>query len=123
MLPGRLRVAVNTLGFIAEDRRQAADRMFPAWAEVMTRIGRERGWPPVDRAQFDAACSPRGALVVGSPEQVADKLIQHHRWFGHQRTLLQLSVGSLPHGELMRSIELYATEVVPRVRRALGEDA
>ena len=65
----------------------------------------------------------RGALVVGSPEQVADKLIQHHRWFGHQRTLLQLSVGSLPHGELMRSIELYATEVVPRVRRALGEDA
>ena len=121
--PGRLRVAVNTLGFIAEDGRQAAERMFPAWAEVMTRIGRERGWPPVDRAQFDAACSPRGALVVGSPKQVADKLIQHHRWFGHQRTLLQLSVGSLPHGELMRSIELYATEVVPRVRRALGEDA
>ena len=121
--PGRLRVAVNTLGFIADDGRQAAERMFPAWAEVMTRIGRERGWPPVDRAQFDAACSPRGALVVGSPDQVADKLIQHHRWFGHQRTLLQLSVGSLPHAELMRSIELYATEVVPRVRRALGEDA
>ena len=72
------------------------------------------------REAFDAACTPRGALAVGSPTQVAEKLLQHHAWFGHQRILLQMTVGSVPHADLMRSMELFATEVVPRVQRGIA---
>lgn len=118
--PGSLPVAINLHGFIAEDSQRAADVFYPSWAEVMTRIGRERGWPPMTREQFDAACTARGALAVGSPAQVAEKLLQHHAWFGHQRVLLQMTVGSVPHADLLRSMELFATEVVPRVRQGLA---
>lgn len=116
---GTLPVAINLHGFIAEDSQRAAEIFYPSWAEVMTRIGRERGWPPMTREQFDAACGPHGALAVGSPAQVAEKLLQHHGWFGHQRILLQMTIGSVPHAALLRSMELFATEVLPRVRAGL----
>jgi alkanesulfonate monooxygenase SsuD/methylene tetrahydromethanopterin reductase-like flavin-dependent oxidoreductase (luciferase family) len=82
----------------------------------MTALGRERGWPPTTRAQFDAACGPRGHLLVGSPQEVADKIVYEHELFGHDRFLAQMTVGPMPHERTLRSIELFATEVAPAVR-------
>ena len=90
---------------------QAADEYFPAYAGMMNRIGRERGWSPMTRHQFDTLRSPRGALVVGGPEEVAEKILFQHELFGHQRFLAQLSVGDMPHDRILRAIELLGTEV------------
>ena len=87
---------------------------------MMTRIGRERGWPPMQRPSFDALRTLRGALVVGSVDQVVEKILYQQQHFGHTRFLAQTSVGSLPHDKVLRSIELLGTEVAPRVRAALG---
>ncbi|MEJ7813037.1 MAG: LLM class flavin-dependent oxidoreductase [Gemmatimonadaceae bacterium] len=116
--PATLPVSINSHGYIADSAGQAADDFYPPYAEVMTRIGRERGWPPTTRAQFEAQRSPRGALLVGSPQEVTDKILFQHELFGHQRFLLQMSVGTMPHAKIMRSIELLGTEVAPAVRRA-----
>jgi probable LLM family oxidoreductase len=110
-------LSINAHGFIADDSREAADTAFPAFAETMNRIGRERGWPPMTREQFEASRSPRGANFVGSPDEVVEKILFQHRIFGHQRCLLQFSVGTLPHARIMRSIELFGTRVAPVVRR------
>jgi len=118
--PDRLPVSINSHGFIADTSQQAADDAFPPYLEVMGRIGRERGWAPPTRRQFDAERGPRGAMLVGSPQEVVDKILFEHELFGHQRMLIQLSVGTLPHARIMRSIELLGTEVAPAVRRALG---
>jgi alkanesulfonate monooxygenase SsuD/methylene tetrahydromethanopterin reductase-like flavin-dependent oxidoreductase (luciferase family) len=83
---------------------------------MMNRIGRERGWPPMSREQFDQARSPRGSLVVGSPQEVAEKILFEHELFGNQRFLCQISVGTIPHDKAMRAIELLGTEVAPVVR-------
>lgn len=82
----------------------------------MTKIGRERGWPPMTREQFEASRSLRGASFVGSPQEVVEKILFQHEIFGHNRFLLQLTVGSLDHAQTMRAIELYGTEVAPAVR-------
>jgi alkanesulfonate monooxygenase SsuD/methylene tetrahydromethanopterin reductase-like flavin-dependent oxidoreductase (luciferase family) len=87
---------------------------------MMNRIGRERGWSGMTRQQFDALCSPRGALLVGSPAEVIDKILFEHELFGHQRFLAQVSIGPIPHVQVMRAIELLGTVVVPAVRKALG---
>src|SRR5690606_42029771 len=79
----------------------------------LSRLGRERGWPPMTREQFDALCGPRGALLVGSPQEVIDKILYQHEVFGHQRFLAQLSVGTIPHDKMLRAIELSGTEVAP----------
>ena len=115
--PATLPVSINSHGFIADDSQQASDLFYPPYAEVMTRIGRERGWPPATRQQFEALRTPRGALAVGSPQEVIDKLLFQHSLFGHQRTLLQFSVGTMPHPAMMRAIELFGREVAPVVRR------
>jgi len=86
---------------------------------VMTKIGRERGWPPTTREQFEALRSPRGALLVGSPQQVIDKILFQHSIFGHQRFLAQMSVGTMRHAGVMRSIELLGTKVAPVVRQEI----
>jgi len=99
---------------------QAAEEFLPAYAGMMNRIGRERGWAPIGRAQFDSLRSPRGALVVGSPQEVTEKILFQHELFGHQRFLAQTSIGDLPHDKAMRSIELLATEVAPAVRAELA---
>ena len=82
----------------------------------MDKLGRERGWPPLTREAFEASRTLHGANFVGSPEEVAEKILFQHEVFGHDRTLLQFSVGTLPHASIMRCIELYGTQVAPVVR-------
>jgi probable LLM family oxidoreductase len=109
-------LSINSHGFVADTARRAADEAFPPHKTVMDRIGRERGWPPLTRAQFDAAATLRGASFVGSPQEVAEKILFQHEIFRHQRFLVQFSVGTLPHASIMRSIELFGREVAPVVR-------
>jgi probable LLM family oxidoreductase len=110
-------LSINSHGYIAPDSREAVDDAFPAFKATMDRIGRERGWPPMSRQQFEASRTLRGANVVGSPEEVVEKILHQHEIFRHQRFLLQFSVGTLPHDKVMRSIELFGTRVAPVVRR------
>jgi alkanesulfonate monooxygenase SsuD/methylene tetrahydromethanopterin reductase-like flavin-dependent oxidoreductase (luciferase family) len=121
--PARLPVGINSHGFVALTSQEAADRYFPAYAAMMNRIGRERGWSGMTRAQFDALREPRGALVVGSPQEVAEKILLQHEIFGHQRFLAQLSVGDLAHRDVLRAIELLGTEVAPVVRAEVARRA
>ena len=118
--PATLPVSINSHGFIAPTSQEAADEAYAPYADVMGRIGRERGWPPPTRAQFDQERGPRGATFIGDPQQVIDKILWEHELFGHQRFLLQMSVGTMPHDKLLRSIELYGTLVAPAVRKAIG---
>ncbi len=113
-------LSINSHGYIADDAQQAIDDAFKPYSITMGRIGRERGWPPPSREQFEAECSPRGALLVGDPQQVIDKILYEHELFGHQRFLMQVSVGTMPHEKVLRSIELLGTVVAPAVREALG---
>ncbi|MEO8295485.1 MAG: LLM class flavin-dependent oxidoreductase [Gemmatimonadota bacterium] len=117
--PATLPVGINSHAYVADTSEQAANEFFPSYAEAMTRIGLERGWPPTTRQHFDALRTPRGALLVGSPEEVTDKILFQHELFKNQRFLAQMSVGTMPHAKLMRSIELFGDQVVPAVRRAL----
>ena len=113
-------VSINSHGYVAGTAEQAADDFFPAYAEMMTSIGRERGWLPMQRPDFDALRTRRGALVVGSVDEVVEKILFQHELFGHDRFLMQTSVGDLAHARVLRSIELLGTEVAPAVRAALG---
>jgi len=113
-------LSINSHGFIADTSQRAADEAFPPLAAMMNRIARERGFSPLDRAGFDASRQLRGANFVGSPQQVMDKILFQRTIFGHDRFLLQMIGGGMPHAMVMRSIELLGTEVAPAVRRALG---
>jgi probable LLM family oxidoreductase len=113
-------LSLNMHGFVAEYAAAARDTFFPGYAEVMTRIGRERGWPPTTRTQFEASCGPQGHLIIGNPKDVADKIIGLHRIFGNDRILVQMGLGSLPHKDMLRAIELMGKEVAPLVRAAIG---
>ena len=113
-------LGINSHGFVAETSQEAADTAFPAFAATMNRIGRERGWPPMSRADFEASRTLRGANLVGSPQEVTEKILFQHEIFGHRRFLLQISVGTLPHRSVLRAIELLGTEVAPVVRREVG---
>lgn len=115
--PSTLKVGINSHAFVADTSALAADTFFPPYAEVMTRIGRERGWPPTSRAQFEAMRAPRGALLVGSPQEVIDKIMFEHTLFRHDRFLAQMSLGAMPHASVMRAIELLGTEVAPVIRK------
>ncbi len=115
--PAAMRVSINSHGFIGDDSRQAADDFFPPYAEVMTRVGAERGWPPTTRRDFEQARLPHGALAVGSPQEVIDKILYQYEIFRHDRFLMQLTVGPLPHAKVMRAIELFGTRVAPVIRR------
>jgi probable LLM family oxidoreductase len=118
--PARLPVGINSHGYVAPTSQEAADDAFPPFALMMDRIGRERGWPPMSRQQFEASRSLRGANFVGSPDEIVEKILFQHEIFRHQRFLLQFTVGSMPHEKILRSIELLGTEVAPRVRREIG---
>src|SRR5690606_32618450 len=116
--PSVLQLGINSHGYIADDSQRAADEFYEPMAEVMNRIGAERGWPPLTRAQYDASLGLRQHLFVGSPQQIVDKILFQHEVFGHDRFLLQ-STGIIPHARMMRSIELFGTQVAPVVRTAL----
>jgi probable LLM family oxidoreductase len=109
-------LSINSHGFLADTSQAAADLAFPSFKVTMDRIGAERGWPPMTRQDFDASTTLRGANVVGSPQQVAEKILFQHELFGHDRFLIQLTVEPLPHAPVLRAIELLGTEVAPVVR-------
>lgn len=118
--PAQLKVSINSHGFVAESRAEARRTAFPPFAATMNRIGRERGWPPITAAQMEAEAAPDGALVLGTPEEVAEKIVAQHALFQHDRFLLQLTVGPIEHRDVLRAIELYGTKVAPLVRAELG---
>jgi len=119
----KLKTSINVHGFIADTTQAAADQFYGPQAEVMNRIGRERGWGPTRRAHFDQAIGPNGNLFLGDPDTVAEKIIRHQRLFKNDRFLLQMAIGLMPHDQIMRGIELYGTKVAPLVRKALADDA
>ena len=117
--PESLDVAIHAIGYVADTTEQAADELWPAYFQTFSRIGRERGWPPTNRAAFDAQRGERGAFFVGDPEIVARKLQSVDESLGGvSRVSLMLSGGSLPHEKLMHALELLGTEVAPQVRGA-----
>jgi probable LLM family oxidoreductase len=114
--PDLTKVAINTHAFVGETSAQADSAFAAPYLAMMNRIGRERGWPPSGRAEYEALRSPRGAVAAGSPEQVAEKILFEHELFGHQRYIGQMSVGAVEHRDVLRSMELFGTEVAPVVR-------
>jgi len=113
-------LSINSHGFIADSDKEAYDIAYPAIKRVMDRLGRERGWPPMTQEQFDFSVSLHGANFVGSPERIIEKILFQHDIFKHQRFLLQLTVGTLPHKKVLRAIELFGTKVAPVIRKELG---
>ncbi len=112
--PEQLRVGLHSLGYVADTAREAIDDFYPGYARTFTMIGKERGWPPVTRAQFDALAGPRGALLLGGPEDVAAKIRRHSEALGGvSRVTFQMDSADLPHEKLLRSIELLGTRVAP----------
>jgi len=121
--PEQLKVGIHSLGYVAETGAKAANDFFPGYAKSFSEIGKERGWPPVTRAQFDALLGPTGALIVGDPETVAEKILRVNESLGGiSRLTFQMSVADLPHAKLMRAIELLGTRVAPLVRDALASE-
>jgi alkanesulfonate monooxygenase SsuD/methylene tetrahydromethanopterin reductase-like flavin-dependent oxidoreductase (luciferase family) len=117
----RMQLSINSHTYIADDSQKAADEFYPPYSEVMTQIGKERGWPASNRQQYDASLSPKGALLVGSPQQVIDKILYEHELFGHTRFLAQMSLGAMPHKKILHAIELLGTKVAPAIRKYTAE--
>jgi probable LLM family oxidoreductase len=112
--PEQLKVGLHSLGYVADTTQAALNDYYPGYAETFTRIGRERGWPPVQRAHFDAQTGPKGALLVGSPEEVAEKIRRHSEALGGiSRVTFQMDNAGLSHQQLLRAIELLGTRVAP----------
>ena len=109
-------LAVHAHGYISESNDQAAEEFYPAYAKAMTGLGAERGWGPMTRAQYDSMRGPQGSLVLGDPAEVAETILRWRKTLGIERFMLHISVGSLPHSQVLRSIELLGTEVAPLVR-------
>lgn len=117
--PERLRLSINSHGFIGDDGDQAAEEYFPSLSVVMNKIGRERGWAPFTRQQFDFSRTLRGSDFIGSPDEIIAKILFQHELFGHDRFLIQLGVGSIAHDKTMRAIELLGTRIAPAVREEI----
>jgi probable LLM family oxidoreductase len=115
--PEQLKVGLHSPGYVAATTEQAIEDYFPGYAELWTRLGKERGWPPVTRAQFNASIAPKGVLVVGGPEQVAEKLLRHSEALGGvDRFTFQMDNAGLTHQQLLSSIALIGTKVIPLIR-------
>ncbi len=114
--PSDARIAINTHAFVGETSAQADSAFASSYLAMMNRIGRERGWPPSGKPEYEALRSPRGALAVGSPEEVAEKILFEHELFGNERYVGQMSVGAVAHADVLKSIELFGTQVAPIVR-------
>ena len=119
-LPEQLKVGLHSLGYVANSTEEAIDDYYPGYAETFTRIGKERGWPPVTRAHFNAQIGPLGALIVGNPTEVAEKILRHSEALGEiSRISFQMDNAALPHAKLLRSIELIGTLVKPLVNKLI----
>jgi probable LLM family oxidoreductase len=119
--PQQLKVGIHSLGYVADTTAQAADEFFPGYARAFTAIGKERGWPPTTRRQFDALRSPTGALIIGDAETAAEKILRLNEDLGGiSRLTFQMSIATLPHAKLMRAIEILGTQVAPIVRSKLA---
>ena len=120
--PSKLRVGIHSLGYVADTNEKAANDFFPGYAKAFTEIGKERGWSPVTRAQFNAMLGPTGALIVGDAKAVAEKVLRINDDLGGiSRITFQMSVATLSHEKLMRSTELLGSEVAPAVNTALAK--
>lgn len=116
--PDQLKVGLHSLGYVANTSEEAIADYYPGYAETFTRIGKERGWPPVSRSRFDAQNGPLGALLVGNPEEVAEKILRHSESLGGiSRFSFQMDNAALPHSKLLKSIELIGTKVSPLVNK------
>jgi alkanesulfonate monooxygenase SsuD/methylene tetrahydromethanopterin reductase-like flavin-dependent oxidoreductase (luciferase family) len=118
--PGDRRLAINTHAFVGRTRAEADSAFAHPYLTMMNRIGRERGWPAAGREQYDALTAPDGAVAVGAPEQVAEKILMEHELFSNQRYVGQVSVGAVAHADVMRAIELFGTEVAPLVKEEIA---
>ncbi len=119
--PEQLKVGIHALGYVADTDQQASDDFFPGYAEAFTKIGKERGWPPVTRAQFEALRRPTGALIVGDPDTAVEKLLRFNESLGGiSRLSFQMSVAALHHDRLLHATELLGNRVAPAIRKALA---
>jgi probable LLM family oxidoreductase len=119
--PEQLKVGLHCIGFLADTTQQAADVFYPGYAHTFTEIGKERGWPPTTRAQFDATRGPKGALIVGDAQSVTQKILYIHEALGGiDRITFQMGVSTLPHAKMMHAIEILGTRVAPMVREELS---
>jgi probable LLM family oxidoreductase len=114
-----LQIGINNHFYVSENSQQAANEFYPYYAEMMNRVGHERGWPPLSKQQYEYSRSPNGALMVGGVQEVIDKILYEHELFGNTRFLAQASVGNVPHKMIMKSIELFGTKVVPAVKKEI----
>ncbi len=119
--PQHLELGINGHGFLADTAEAAVEAFFAPYAEVMSRVGRERGWSPLTRAQFDIGRGPRGHLMVGTPDEAIAKILAQYEVFGHNRYLMQMAVGAQPQAAILRSIELLGRVVKPAVNEALAK--
>jgi len=118
----RLSVGVHALGYVAPTTQEAIDNFFPGYARAVTGVGKERGWPAVTRADFDAQRTPQGALLVGNAEEVVEKIVRHSEALGGiSRISFQMNAASLPHAKLMQAIETIGTRVAPALREELAD--
>ncbi|KAI9459568.1 putative oxidoreductase, LLM family [Russula earlei] len=117
--PEQLKVGIHSLGYVAATREQAMEEYYPGYKETFTRIGKERGWPPITRPQFDAQAGPTGALLIGSPDEVAEKILRHSKALGGvSRLTFQMDNAGLSHEQLLNAIELIGTRVKPYLNKA-----
>src|SRR6202166_2531047 len=119
--PENLMVGLHAIGFLGDTTQQAADDFYPGYAHTFTEIGKERGWPPTTRAEFDAVRGPTGALLIGDADAVAEKILYDHEVLGGlSRITFQMGVSTLPHQKMLRAIEILGTRVAPVVRKELA---
>jgi probable LLM family oxidoreductase len=119
--PAKLQISINSHGHLADTREQALKEAFPPFHQIMSKIGRERGWPPMTYQEFEGSTTLRGANFIGTPDDVIEKILFQHKLFGHGRFLLQLSIGTMPHDQVMHAIELLGTKVAPVVRAEIAK--
>jgi alkanesulfonate monooxygenase SsuD/methylene tetrahydromethanopterin reductase-like flavin-dependent oxidoreductase (luciferase family) len=118
--PAALAVGINGHAYVGDTSAGAADAFWPGYERAMNQLGRERGWAPIGRGGYEAARGPLGALMVGDPDEVAERILAVHRIFANTRILLQMDVGGMDHEGRMRAIELLGREVAPRVRAGVA---
>ena len=116
--PEQLKVGVHMLGYVADTTQEAADTFYPGYARAMTDVGQERGWPAMTRASFDSQRGPNGALLVGSPDEVVEKILRHSEALGGiSRLSFQMNVASLPQAKMMRAIDAIGARIVPALHQ------